>query len=180
VALLQQVKKRAEEVVGMRQAAPAVCALSQLGEAQALLAWGIAQSPAPSGLTSDERKLYRAQLDEKAQPLFAEARETLRGARDRALELGVAGSCRAKAQAQLQKLGEPATQREPLPEMALAMAQVPALLDADGQEVPRAGQAGGRSKDDQARGAAAPAAAPAAGTQIDEQGAGMSEGRLGR
>jgi TolA-binding protein len=180
VALLQQVKKRAEEVVGMRQAAPAVCALSQLGEAQALLAWGIAQSPAPSGLTVDERKLYRAQLDEKAQPLFAEARETLRGARDRAVELGVAGSCVAKAQAQLEKLGEPATPRRALPEMALAMAQVPALLDPDGQPVPHAGQAGGRSKDNQVKGSAAPAAAPAAGTQIDEQGAGMSEGHLGR
>ena len=179
VALLQQVKKRAEEVVGMRQAAPAVCALSQLGEAQALLARDIAHSPAPRGLTANERKLYRAQLDEKAQPLFAEARETLRGARDRAIELGVAGSCVAKVQAQLEKLGEPATPREALPEMPVATAQVPPLLDADERPVPRTGQAGG-SEGGQAKGSAAPAAAPAAGTQIEGRGAGVSEARLGR
>jgi TolA-binding protein len=181
VALLRQVKKRAEEVVGMRQAEPAVCALSQLGEAQALLALGIAHSPAPPGLTAEGRKLYRAQLDEKAQPLFAEARETLRGARDRAIELGVAGSCAAKVQAQLDKLGEPAAPREALPEMSLAMAQVPALLDADERPVPSAGQAGGGSVEGvQGKQSAAPAAPPAAGTQIREQGDGVSEASLGR
>src|SRR5262249_13931380 len=37
IALLQGVRKRAEETVAMRQAEPAVCALAQLGEAQILL-----------------------------------------------------------------------------------------------------------------------------------------------
>src|SRR5207253_672754 len=70
LALLQQVKKRAEETVAMRQAEPAVCALAQLGEAQMLLAQAIATSPAPRGLTAEERNLYRDALQEKAKPLL--------------------------------------------------------------------------------------------------------------
>ena len=45
IALLQAVKKRAEETVSMRQAEPAVCALAQLGEAQVLLRQALAQRP---------------------------------------------------------------------------------------------------------------------------------------
>src|SRR5207245_2517794 len=91
IALLQQVKKRAEETVAMRQAEPAVCALAQLGEAQMLLAHAIATSPAPGGLNAEERKLYRDALQEKAKPLLDEARETLAGADGRARELGGTG-----------------------------------------------------------------------------------------
>src|SRR3989440_8819114 len=76
IALLQSVKKRAEETVAMRQAEPAGCALAQLGEAQVLLGQAIAQSPFPPRLNADQRKLYREMLGEKAQPLYSEARET--------------------------------------------------------------------------------------------------------
>ena len=64
----------------MRQAEPAVCALAQLGEAQILLAQALAQSPFPPRLNADQRKLYRAALAEKAQPIYGEARETLASA----------------------------------------------------------------------------------------------------
>ena len=76
LALLQQVKKRAEETVAMRQAEPAVCALAQLGEAQMLLAQSIEESPAPPRLNLEERKLYRDALHEKAAPVLDEARAT--------------------------------------------------------------------------------------------------------
>src|SRR5207302_1994913 len=80
VTLLQAVKRRAEETVAMRQAEPAVCALAQLGEAQILLGQAIAQSPFPPRLNGEQRKLYREMLEEKAQPLQVDARETLKSA----------------------------------------------------------------------------------------------------
>ena len=147
VSMLQAVKKRVEEVVAMRQAEPAVCALSQLGEAQTLLARGISQSPAPKGLNAEERKLYRAQLDEKAQPLLENARETLRGARDRASELGVTSACAARVQAQLVKLGESAPVQPALPDMPSELAPVPLLLSASGNPLPE--QASAPSVNDQ-------------------------------
>ena len=120
IALLQQVKKRAEETVAMRQAGPAVCALAQLGEAQMLLAHAIAASPAPGGLSAEERKLYRDALQEKATPLLEEARETLAGADGKARELGVTGACVARAGSLLEKLG-----KKPQPRAELAVARVP-------------------------------------------------------
>ena len=133
IALLQQMKKRAEETVAMRQAGPAVCALAQLGEAQMLLAHAIATSPAPGGLSADERKLYRDALQEKAGPLLAEARETLAGADARSRELGVTGPCVARAGSLLEKLG---TKPQPRAELAVArmpISQVPELVTADGR-----------------------------------------------
>jgi hypothetical protein len=133
LALLQQVKKRAEETVAMRQAEPAVCALSQLGEAQMLLAQSIAESPAPSGLRAEERKLYRNALQEKAAPLLDEARETLAGADVKARELGVTGNCVARTAGLLEKLG-----RKPVPRPELTIArrpvsETPALVASDGR-----------------------------------------------
>ena len=84
ISLLQGVKKRAEETVAMRQAEPAVCALAQLGEAQMLLGQAIATSPYPPGLNGEQRKLYRAALAERAEPLQAEARETVKSAEAKA------------------------------------------------------------------------------------------------
>jgi len=104
IALLQAVKKRTEETVAMRQAEPAVCALTQLGEAQMLLGRAIARSPYPPGLNGEQRKLYRAALAEKAEPLLEEAKQTLQDAAARAHELGVSGSCAQKMTALLEKL----------------------------------------------------------------------------
>ncbi|TMB08820.1 MAG: hypothetical protein E6J64_00840 [Deltaproteobacteria bacterium] len=139
IALLQQVKKRAEETVAMRQAEPAVCALAQLGEAQMLLAHAIATSPAPGGLNAEERKLYRDALQEKAKPLLDEARETLAGADGRARELGVTGACVARTGSLLEKLGGKA---QPRTEMAVArvpIADVPSLVLGDGRPAERTG-----------------------------------------
>jgi hypothetical protein len=133
VSLLQQVKKRAEETVAMRQAEPAVCALAQLGEAQMLLAQAIATSPAPGRLTPEERKLYRDALAEKAKPLFEEARSTLASADAKALELGVGGACASSAAALLERLGATPLARPQLAIARLPVAIVPGFVDADGK-----------------------------------------------
>ena len=129
IALLQAVRKRAEETVAMRQAEPAVCALAQLGEAQMMLGQAIATSPYPPGLNADQRKLYRDALSEKAQPLSVEARETLKSADARARELGVNGPCAQRVGSLLEKLAAKAADR---PQMTLARSPVldtPQMLD---------------------------------------------------
>ena len=80
----------------MRQAEPAVCALAQLGEAELLLGQALVQSPFPRGLNAEQRKLYRDALAEKAQPIYADARDSLNSADARARELGVTGPCPAR------------------------------------------------------------------------------------
>ena len=162
IALLQQVKKRAEETVGMRQAEPAVCALAQLGEAQMLLAQAIATSPAPGGLNGEERKLYRDALQEKAKPLLDEARETLAGADGRARELGVLGGCVAKAGSLLEKLGGKVQPRTEMAVARMPIADVPPLVLGDGRPAERtgdgtpAGAAPGSTSDGTAKNASAP------------------------
>lgn len=138
IALLQAVKKRAEETVSMRQAEPAVCALTRLGEAQMLLGRAIAGSPFPPGLNGGQRKLYRAALSEKAEPLYGEARQTLQGAASRARELGVGGACRQRMAALLEKMSV-----KPAERIALAAAPAPAMdrpemVDARGVQGERA------------------------------------------
>ncbi|TMA19477.1 MAG: tetratricopeptide repeat protein, partial [Deltaproteobacteria bacterium] len=138
IALLQNVKKRAEETVAMRQAEPAVCALAQLGEAQILLAQALAQSPFPPRLNADQRKLYRAALAEKAQPIYGEAKETLASADAKARELGVTGNCTAKTAALLEKLGAKAAPRPQLELAPAPIAETPDLIDARGLQSERA------------------------------------------
>src|SRR3954470_8904519 len=135
VALLQQVKKRAEETVAMRQADPAVCALAQLGEAQMLLAQAIAQSPAPRQLNEEERKLYRAALEEKAKPIYDEARETLKAADGKAQELGVSSPCVSRVSTLLEKLDVKPAPRTTLAVAQMPLAQAPPFVDADGKPV---------------------------------------------
>jgi len=162
VALLQQVKKRAEETVAMREAEPAVCALAQLGEAQMLLAHAIATSPAPGGLTADERKLYRDALQEKAGPLLDEARETLAGADAKSRELGVTGPCVARTGSLLEKLGKKPQLRAELAAARMPIRDVPELVTPDGRPAgPERGSSPGgiapRSKSDGTVNAASPA-----------------------
>ncbi|HET9752875.1 MAG TPA: tetratricopeptide repeat protein, partial [Myxococcales bacterium] len=129
IALLQAVRKRAEETVAMRQAEPAVCALAQLGEAQMMLGQAIATSPYPPGLNAEQRKLYRDALAEKAQPLSVEARETLKSADARARDLGVNGPCAQRVGSLLEKLAAKAADR---PKMSLARSPVldtPEMVD---------------------------------------------------
>ena len=136
VALLQHVKKRVGETVAMRQAEPAVCALVELGEAQMLLGQALATSPFPPGLrTAEQRKLYRDAINEKAQPIFSDAKETLASADARAHELGVTGPCTVKTAALLDKLGGKVAAR---PELELGtpdLAPVPEYVDANGVEL---------------------------------------------
>jgi tetratricopeptide (TPR) repeat protein len=131
IALLQQVKKRTEETVALRQAEPAVCALGQLGEAQMLLGKALAESPYPPGLNEDQRKLYREALQEKSKPLFTEARETLESADEKAHELGVVGSCPAKVAQLLEKVGGDVDEREKLDLAPSPLVAVPELVPAD-------------------------------------------------
>jgi hypothetical protein len=133
LALLQQVKKRAEETVAMRQAEPAVCALAQLGEAQMLLAQAIAESAAPRALNVQERKLYRDALQEKAAPVLDEARSTLAGADAKARELGVSGSCSTRIAALLEKLGKKPARRSELTIARFPVAGTPPLVASDGR-----------------------------------------------
>ena len=135
VALLQQVKKRAEETVAMRQADPAVCALTQLGEAQMLLAQAIAKSPAPRQLNQEERKLYRAALEEKAKPIYDEARETLKAADGKAHELGVASTCVSRAATLLEKLDAKPAPRATLAVAQMPLARAPSFVDAAGNPI---------------------------------------------
>jgi tetratricopeptide (TPR) repeat protein len=138
IALLQAVRKRAEETVAMRQAEPAVCALAQLGEAQMMLGQAIATSPYPPGLNADQRKLYRDALAEKAHPLSVEARETLKSADARARELGVNGPCTQRVGALLEKLAARAADR---PQMTLARSPVvdtPVMVDGRAVQTERA------------------------------------------
>jgi len=135
IALLQIVKKRDEETVAMRQAEPAVCALSQLGEAQMLLAQGIATSPVPMGLSGEQRKLYRDAINEKAQPLFADAKETLQGAQGRARELGVTSACATRTAALLEKLGVKTVPRPQLTPLPAQLSAQPGFIDAEGRPV---------------------------------------------
>jgi cellulose synthase operon protein C len=130
ISLLQGVKKRAEETVAMRQAEPAVCALAQLGEAQMLLGQAIATSPSPPGLNLDQRKLYRAALAERAEPLQGEARETLKSAEAKARELGVTGPCAQRVLALLDKLSVKAVERTQLSLAAQPVVDLPQMVDA--------------------------------------------------
>ena len=130
IALLQQVRKRAEETVAMRQAEPAVCSLARLGEAQMLLGQALAQSPYPPGLNAEQRKLYRAALTEKAQPIFADARDTLASADGKARELGVTGACTVKVAALLEKVNAKPAQREELQLAPTPLADVPEKMEA--------------------------------------------------
>ncbi len=138
IALLQAVKKRAEDTVALRQAEPAVCAMARLGEAQMILGQSIAQSPFPPALNAAQRKLYRDALREKAQPLYLEARETLRGADEKARELGVTGACPGKVTALLDKLGAKPAARPQLFQAKAPLAPVPDFVDAEGGPVEEA------------------------------------------
>ncbi|MGZ6123923.1 MAG: hypothetical protein ACXWLR_03130, partial [Myxococcales bacterium] len=138
IALLQAVKKRAEETVAMRQAEPAVCALTRLGEAQMLLGRAIATSPNPPGLSAEQRKLYRAALTEKAQPLYGEARQTLQGAAARARELGVGGGCAQKIVALLEKVSAKMPERTSLGSAPAPAIDRPEMVDARGVQGERA------------------------------------------
>ena len=137
VSLLQEVKKRVEEIVALGQAEPAVCALARLGEAQMLLGQGIVQSSVPGVLNSEQRKLYRAALAERAEPLYAEARETLKSADAKALELGVTGQCTQKVAMLLEKVSAKPADR---PRLVLAEAPVvdpPEMVDARAAQTER-------------------------------------------
>ena len=120
----------------MRQAEPAGCALARLGEAQMLLAQAIAQSPAPRQLSAGQRKIYRAALDEKARPLYDEARDTLRAADGKAHELGVMGACVSQAVALLEKLGGMPAARARVGPLRFPLADTPELIDAAGRSAP--------------------------------------------
>jgi TolA-binding protein/Flp pilus assembly protein TadD len=138
IGLLQQVKKRTEETVSMRQAEPAVCALGQLGEAQMLLGQALAQSPYPPGLNGEQRKLYRAALTEKAKPIIDDARGTLESADEKAHELGVVGACPARVAQLLSKVdGEP-EDRDQLQLAASPLVDTPDYVPADGVDGERA------------------------------------------
>src|SRR5204863_6804746 len=130
IALLQAVKRRAEETVAMRQAEPAVCALAQLGEAQMLLGQAIATSPFPPGLNGEQRKLYRAALSERAEPLYGEARETLKSAEAKARELGVTGPCALRVATLLDKMSVKPAERVQLSVAASPVVDIPELVDA--------------------------------------------------
>jgi tetratricopeptide (TPR) repeat protein len=131
IALLQQVKRRAEETVSLRQAEPAVCALGQLGEAQMLLGTALAESPYPPGLTPDQKKLYRAALQEKAKPLFDDARQTLESADGKAHELGVVGGCPTRVAQLLEKVAGDTEDREKLDLAAEPLVGIPEMVTAD-------------------------------------------------
>ena len=130
LALLQAVKKRVEETVAMRQAEPAVCALARLGEAQILLGQALAQSPFPPGLNAEQRKLYRAALTEKAQPIYAEAKDALLTADGQAQKLGVTGACPAQVQALLEKVNAKPAARALLSDAAAPAVETPQMVDA--------------------------------------------------
>jgi len=129
IALLQSVKKRAEETVAMRQAEPAVCALAQLGEAQLLLGQAIANSAVPGGLNVEQGKLYRAALADRAEPLYAEARETLLSADAKARELGVTGQCSQQVANLLGKVSAKPPERRQLTLAQSPVFDVPVLVD---------------------------------------------------
>jgi len=137
IALLQTVKRRAEETVAMRQAEPAVCALAQLGEAQMLLGQAIATSPFPPGLNAEQRKLYRAALAERAEPLYGEARETLKSADAKARELGVTGPCAARLATLLDKMSVKPAERVQLSMAASPVVDLPELVTAVAGERPK-------------------------------------------
>ena len=130
IALLQVVKKRVEETVAMRQAEPAVCALARLGEAQILLGQALAQSPFPPGLNAEQRKLYRAALTEKAQPILVEAKDALLTADSQAQKLGVTGACPLHVQALLEKVNAKPVERPRLPGAPSPVAGIPEMVDA--------------------------------------------------
>ncbi len=138
ISLLQAVKKRAVETVAMRQAEPAVCALTQLGEAQMLLGRAIAASPYPPGLNDEQRKLYRAALSEKAEPLYADARETLQSAAAKARELGVGGQCSQKLVTLLEKVSAKPEARVPLSVVPAPAIDLPEMVGAASVEGERA------------------------------------------
>ncbi len=85
-----------------------------------LLGTALAQSPFPPGLNAAQRKLYRDALAEKAQPIYADARDSLNSADARARELGVTGTCPARTVALLEKLNV-----KPPPPRELALGPAP-------------------------------------------------------
>ena len=96
-----------------------------------LLGKALAESPYPPGLNADQRKLYRDALQEKAKPLYAEARDTLESADEKAHELGVVGACPTKVAQLLEKVGGDVDDREKLELAPSPLVGVPDMVPAD-------------------------------------------------
>src|SRR5207245_1464112 len=94
-----------------------------------LLGQAIASSPFPGGLNAEQRKLYRAALTDRAEPLYAEARETLRSADAKARELGVTGQCSQQVAILLGKVSAKPAERTQLSLAQSPVFDVPMMVD---------------------------------------------------
>src|SRR5438874_7428272 len=106
-----------------------IVSLARLGEAQLLLGQAIASSPFPGGLNAEQRKLYRAALADRAEPLYAEARETLRSADAKARALGVTGQCSQQVAILLGKVSAKPAERTQLSLAQSPVFDVPMMVD---------------------------------------------------
>lgn len=117
---LQSAENALAKVVAMGRPEAAICALSASGRAWAEFAWTLSSVRAPAAFTEEQKMLFEEELASKAQPLSDRALATLKQARAKAREAGLAPTCLNDALESLAKLapGEFAPRLEMLPKIS--------------------------------------------------------------
>lgn len=116
---LQAAETALAKVVEMGRPQAAICALSASGQAWAEFAWTLSSVRAPAGFTEEQRAIFEEELASKAQPLSDRALATLKQARAKAREAGLAPPCLNEALDSLARLSpdEFAPRLEALPKL---------------------------------------------------------------
>ncbi|RYZ81396.1 MAG: hypothetical protein EOP06_23560 [Proteobacteria bacterium] len=89
VAALTKTNKELGQVIKYDSAEEIVSALSMLGEANLNMYEGIMNTPVPAGLNAEETKQYKGGVEQLASPFLGKAKESLKLAVDRGVELEV-------------------------------------------------------------------------------------------
>jgi hypothetical protein len=100
---LKELEKSYLAVVEVGAGEYGIAALTRIGLAYADLAKNIRGSPDPRGLSEEERKLYRVELEKLAKPLDAKSSEVLEQGLAKAYELSLYGPWTQKAQEELSR-----------------------------------------------------------------------------
>jgi tetratricopeptide (TPR) repeat protein len=94
---LEQVTRLFTEVVKMKAADPAICALFKIGNAYQNMADSIANAPMPRGIPSDVADALRDELTKQAAPVREKAADAFAAAVGKSRELTTVNECSTKA-----------------------------------------------------------------------------------
>ncbi len=104
---LEAVQKRYTQTVGYKSGAPALCALSKIGDAYAHMADSVINAPMPKGAPPELQDALREELAGQAQPLKDKAAEAYAAAVAKGQELDVFNACFRSALTQLRETYRP-------------------------------------------------------------------------